>query len=186
MKILLYTGHRTGSLNFGEWLQQELNIKYYHEPLNIKNINRVKIDIYEVDSGIIKISPGDDFNYNDSFNFFDKNIVLIRENTLAQSESMVWSWDKKRWHFLEFLSSNYYSIPDDFLVINKEKIENLNRYIDVQNEYLKTLKNCLHITYEEFYYSDIGIKKLEEYLNFEAKTTPNPKTKLRNNKNSLI
>lgn len=190
MKILLYTTYRTGSSNFGEWLQQELNIKYYHEPLNKKSNYSVEhfkdFNLMELDSGIVKISPADDFNYNDSFNFFDKNIVLHRNNTLEQAESMVWASDKRRFHFGEYMSSNYYTIPDDFLIINKEKIEELKNYLDLQNEYLKSLKKCLHITYEEFYYSNIGIKKLEEYLNFKAKTNPDPRTKLRNNKNSLI
>lgn len=78
-----------------------------------------------------------------------------------------------------------YTISDDFLIINKEKIEELKKHLDLQNEYLKSLKNCLHITYEDFY-SNIGIKKLEEYLNFKSKTLPDTRTKLRNNKNSLI
>ena len=99
---------------------------------------------------------------------------------------MVWAEDKNRFHFGENLSANYYIIPDDLLISNKEKIDNIKIHLDIQKEFLKSLKNCLHITYEEFYYSNIGIKKLEEYLNFKAKTLPDPRTKLRNNKKNLI
>ena len=166
MKILLYTTYRTGSLNFGEWLSHELSIKYYHEPLNKNNKYRAEyfkdFNLTELDSGIVKISPSDSFLYDDSFNIFDKNIVLYRENTLEQTESMVWAEDKNRFHFGENLSANYYIIPDDFLISNKEKIDNIKIHLDIQKEFLKSLKNCLHITYEEFYYSNIGIKKLEE------------------------
>ncbi len=186
MKILLYTTYRTGSLNFGKWLESELNIKYYHEPLHMENINRNNFSIYKLDSCIVKISPGHYFNYDKGFNLFDKIIVLIRENTLEQAESVVWAVDKNRWHFGDYFFTNYYSIPDDFLILNKEKIEEVKKDIDNQNIYLISLINCLHITYEEFYYSDIGIKKLEGYLNFKANTSPDPRTKLRNNKKSLL
>ena len=37
MKILLYTGYRTGSRSLGDWLSQELDIEYHHEPFNTHN-----------------------------------------------------------------------------------------------------------------------------------------------------
>ena len=185
MKILLYTGYRTGSKTLGLWLEEELNIKYYHEPLNISVNSYPGIDIYKLESGIIKISPIDNFVYDDNINFFDKIIVLYRIDTLAQAESMVWALDKKVWQFGDNFSSNYYNISE-YLNFNKQKIINWKNHMDSENEYLKTLKNCIHITYENLFYSKIDIKKIENYLHFKSKSFPNPISKLRDNKKRII
>ena len=42
--------------------------------------------------------------------------------------------------------------------------------LEKQNEILTSLTDCLHITYEELYYSNEGIKKVEDYIGFKSKS----------------
>ena len=193
MKILLYTGYRTGSNSFGEWASIEMNLPYYHEPFN-KNItfssviaNKISphknFSIDEVGDCIMKISPFDGFDYKNLKKQFDKRIVLYRENTKEQAESILWANEKKLWHHTylddEFISA-YYTIPIDWLNKNAEEIKTLSDSLIKVNELLKSLTDCLQITYEELYYSEEGIKKIENYLGFKSKSRFNKIHKLRN------
>jgi len=188
VKILNYTGYRTGSNSFGEWLSIELNIPYYHEPFNpifyIKNFS-----IEEVGDCIIKIPPADGLDYENLKKLFDKKIVLYRENTREQSESIIWANENQLWHNrwhdnpkTSSFKSAHYSIPQDWLDMNTEVIESTISDLERENKELKLLTDCLHITYEELYYSDRGIKKIEDYIEFKSKTKFNKMHKLRNGK----
>lgn len=73
MKILLYCTHRTGSFSFGSWLEYEIDIPYY------QNLNK------NYDSQIVKILYDDKIKYKEFLEFFDKIIVLYREDTIAQA-----------------------------------------------------------------------------------------------------
>lgn len=189
MKILLYTGYRTGSNSFGEWASIELNLPYYHEPFNKKNKRSVYLftnknfSIEESGDCIMKISPFDGFDYDELKKLFDKIIVLYRENTKEQSESLIWGSEKKLWHHTHlddnFISAHY-TIPMEWLNKNAEEINSMADSMTKDNELLKSLTDCLHITYEELYYSDNGIKKIEDYVGFKSKTKFNKLNKLRN------
>jgi len=199
MKILIYTGYRTGSNSFGERLSIELNLPYHHEPFNkIITIPSMVIDkilleekislgknisIEETEDCIIKVSPSDGFNYEELKKLFDKIIVLYRENTKEQAESMLWANAKQLWHHVrvndKFISAHYI-IPTDWLNINAEEIELWDVKLQKENEILKSLTDCLHITYEELYYSDEGIKKIEDYIGFKSKSKFDKMHKLRN------
>jgi|LauGreSBDMM110SN_4_FD.fasta_scaffold16496_3 hypothetical protein len=193
MKILLYTGYRTGSNSFGEWASIELNLPYYHEPFN-KNItipsiiaNKISsnknISIEEVGDCIMKISPFDGFDYENLKKLFDKRIVLYRENTKEQAESILWANKKKLWHHTylndKFISAHY-TIPMEWLNKNEVEIKTITDSLTKVNELLKSLTDCLQITYEELYYSEEGIKKIENYLGFKSKSMFNKIHKLRN------
>lgn len=193
MKILLYTGYRTGSTSLGEWSSIELNLPYYHEPFN-KNItipsmiaNKIRLyknfSIEEAGDCIMKISPFDEFEYESIKKLFDKRIVLYRENTREQAESILWANEKELWHHTylndKFISAHY-TIPMEWLSKNAEEIETIIISLEKENQLLKSLTNCLHITYEELYYSDNGIKKIEDYIGFKSKSTFNKLHKLRN------
>jgi hypothetical protein len=188
MKILNYTGFRTGSRSFGEWLSIELNLLYYHEPFNpifdIKNFS-----IEDAGDCIIKIPPTDGFDYENLKKLFDKKIVLYRENTREQSESIIWANEKQLWHNTwhnstenSSFKSAHYTIPQDWLDKNAESIKSMELRFEKENKELKLLKDCLHITYEELYYSNKGIKKVEDYIEFKSKSTFNKINKLRNGK----
>lgn len=193
MKILLYTGYRTGSNSLGEWSSIQLDLPYYHEPFN-KNITipsmiANKLALYEnfsiEESGdcIMKISPFDEFDYESIKKLFDKRIVLYRENTKEQAESIIWANEKQLWHHTylddKFISAHY-TIPMEWLNKNVDEIEQLATSLTKENELLKSLTDCLHITYEELYYSEEGIKKIEDYIGFKSKTKFSKIHKLRN------
>jgi hypothetical protein len=186
MKFLSYTGYRTGSRSFGEWLSIELNIPYYHEPFNPK-FDIKNFSIEDTGDCIIKIPPADGFDYETLKKLFDKTIILYRENTKEQAESAIWAYEKKLWHHdwnasIENSSfkSAHYTIPQEWLDENAEMIKCFTEDLQKENEKLKSLKDCLHITYEELYYSNEGIKKVEDYIGFKSKTTFSKMHKLRN------
>jgi len=189
MKILIYTGYRTGSNSLGEWSSIQLDLPYHHEPFNKMNKTSVNLftnknfSIEEAGDCIMKISPFDGFDYEELKKLFDKRIVLYRENTREQSESLIWSNEKKLWHHTylddKFISAHY-TIPIEWLDKNAESIKCMEADLQKENELLKSLTDCLHITYEELYYSDNGIKKIEDYIGFKYKTKFNKIHKLRN------
>jgi len=198
MKILIYTGYRTGSNSFGELLSIELGLPYHHEPFNktiivpSMVINKIlfaeKILLYKnfsiEDAGdcIIKITQDNNFDYESLKKLFDKKIVLYRENTKEQAESILWANEKQIWHNQsdnKFISAHYI-IPTEWLDINAEEIKFWDVKLQEENEILKSLTDCLHITYEELYYSDEGIKKIEDYIGFKSKLKFDKIDKLRN------
>jgi hypothetical protein len=186
MKILNYTGYRTGSRSFGEWLSFELNLPYYHEPFNPKSdIKNFLIE--EIHNGIIKIPPADGFGYENLKKLFDKRIILYRENIKEQAESAIWSSEKQLWHHDWYKATEnskftnaHYVIPQEWLDKNAEVIKCYSDGLEKENEELKLLKDCLHITYEELYYSNEGIKKTEDYIGFKSKSKFSKIDKLRN------
>jgi hypothetical protein len=186
MKILNHTGHRTGSKSFGEWLSFELNLPYYHEPFDVKSDIK-NFSIEETRNGIIKISPTDGFSYENLKELFDKRIILYRENTKEQAESALWAYEKQLWHHDWYKATEnskftnaHYIIPQEWLDKNAESIKILETRLEKENEELKLLKDCLHITYEELYYSNEGIKKTEDYIGFKSKSKFSKIDKLRN------
>ena len=82
MKILLYCGHRVGSRSFGEWLEKEIGIPFYFEPLKYPYEDS-KINLFDdflkkeffnknIEDDldfIIKISPSDGVIYDKIENF---------------------------------------------------------------------------------------------------------------------
>jgi len=185
MKILSYTGFRTGSRSFGEWLSFELTLPYYHEPFHPK-FNIKNFSIEDTGDCIIKIPPSDGFDYQNLKKLFDKTIILYRENTKEQAESTLWAEEKKIWHHdwctniqNSSFRSAHYTIPQDWLDKNEKTIKYYAEAVQRENEELKLLKDCLHITYEELYYSEKGIKKIEDYIGFKSKSTFNKIHKLR-------
>jgi hypothetical protein len=187
MKILLYTGYRTGSRSLGDWLSIELNIDYHHEPFNINNPIAFEkynnFSLNDIDDCVIKISPKDDLKFEDIISKFDKVIVLYRNNIKEQAESFIWSKHKKIYHHSyvddKFVYAHY-KIDDDFLLNNSNEINQEIQRLEIENEYIKSLNYGLLLTYEELYFSEMGLKKLEDYLNVKFKTKLNPIHKLRN------
>lgn len=89
------------------------------------------------------------------------------------------------WNKYNSNNKDFYEIDNTFLTDHGKEILKSKIYFDNQNKKMKKLKNCIHISYEEFFYSDIGIKKIEEYLDIKTKTLPNSSNKLRNGSLSL-
>lgn len=184
MKILIYTDYRTGSKSLGEWLEFETGIKYYHELLNPKHewyFENTKLEMLQ--ECIVKISTDNKWNYDTGKGFFDKRIILTRENSMEQAESVVWANMYNRWHNSEINGKwdiAYYEIGEEFLHENKETIQSVHESIVKRNQYFKSLKDCIHVTYEDLYFSNIGGEKISEYLGFTPKINIiNPQNKLR-------
>jgi hypothetical protein len=112
MKILIYTTHRTGSTSLANFLM--FNYSYDYQRYNyFKSVrNNLPNDI------IIKLTPNEE-RYDEIGNYFDKRIILIRQDIKSQSESRVFSdvFGKK-------FSS--YNISDSFLNEYSEQILEIN------------------------------------------------------------
>jgi hypothetical protein len=188
MKILLYTGYRTGSRSLGEFLTNEIHVEYHHEPLNKNGSYNLEkngnFNLDNLEKYTVKFSPADDFNFKDNINKFDKIIILYRENIKEQAESLIWAEDKKLFHggWQDDGTMNFahYTIDDLFLKNNVDKIDKLIEKIKTENKYMISLNVGLLLTYEELFFSEIGLNKLETYLDVKFKTKLNPINKLRN------
>lgn len=160
MKILIYTSHRTGSTSLANFLMMEYDCDYYRR-FHYRTDAIFDAVLDSGQSGIYKVCPDED-SYERIKDMFDKRIVLIRENTRDQAESRLYSE-------IEGKKFAAYSIPDNFLNSKKEEIKNMESKIISENEEFKKLKGCLHLTYEELFYTEEGIKKIENYLGFSSK-----------------
>jgi len=171
MKILIYTTHRTGSTSLANFLMFNLNYEYQRYEYFKNNFNEKSKNI------IIKLTPHE-ITYDGVDYMFDKKIVLIREDIQSQSESRVFSekFEKK---------FSQYNIPNNFLKEFNSDILRMNSQIEMENEQLKKLKGCLLLTYEELYLSDVGLIKLEKYLDCKFKF-PLEYKRYRNMKQSII
>jgi hypothetical protein len=176
VKILIYTTHRTGSTSLAELLMTHFNCDYQREGF-FKNANFLnKINV--VDNIIIKLTPFE-ANYNDIKHIFDKRIILTRNNIIEQAESRVYSENTKK-------SFVPYTIDDTYFDNRKDELDRMVKIINTENDILNSCDDCLHITYEELYYSKDGIIKLEEYLNTKIKFKLDSSKRYRNTKKTLI
>jgi hypothetical protein len=155
MRILIYTTHRTGSTSLANFLMFNYSCDYQRHNYFNSVRNNIPNDI------IIKLTPNEEI-YNEISNYFDKRIVLIREDVKSQAESRVFSdvFGKK-------FSS--YNISDSFLSEYENQILKMQSIIKLENNELSSYSNCLHITYEELYKSNSGILKLEKYFDTKFK-----------------
>ena len=178
MKILIYSEGRVGSHSLGQWLSDELSIPFYDESIEINfkvNEDFVKKIYYFKENEIV------------DFNFFNKVIVLYREDTLNQSISNVNVLETKKYHHTndENLDA-YYSLTKEFYEKNFLKIIDLEVEHKNSNKILKKLDKCLLISYEEIFINNTGQQKIEDYVGFNSKTTlSNPKLKLRQENNEI-
>ncbi len=127
---------------------------------------------------IIKITPAES-KYDSIEAYFDKKIVLIRDNIKDQAESRVYA---------DLVEKKFepYTIDSAFLTQNSAKIEEMKQIIAEENRYLLSCTDCLFLAYDELYYSPIGLSKLEEYLETKFVFTVNSDKKYRNGSKSLI
>jgi hypothetical protein len=154
MKILIYTTHRTGSTSLAQLLMTHYTCDYQREGF-YRNKNFIKT-LNRIDNIIIKLTPSET-DYESVRNYFDKCIVLIRDNKKEQAESRLYA---------EYVNKHFtpYEIDDSFLKEHTYELNNMEEIIQKENEILSKCENCLHITYEDLYYNN-GLKKIEEYLN---------------------
>lgn len=127
---------------------------------------------------IIKITPAE-FRYEVIKDYFDKIIILIRENIREQAESRVYA-DLVEKKFVP------YTIEKQFLIDNKSKIDEMEQLIIRENNYLRECDDCLFLTYDELYSSPDGLLKMEDYLGTNFPFRIDGGKKYRNNTKTLI
>ena len=163
MKILLLSEGRTGSYSVMEWIRVDLDLKIIGESLSYDYVNN--------DNIIVKRTlSNDDFNLDD-VKYFDKVIVLYREDTLAQAESLLWAIEKKTWHHTPDKLDAFYSTDDNYLISNHNEIWDIKYRLDRTLKQYKSLDFGLHITYEDVFENKSAQKKIEDYIGFIATTT---------------
>ena len=155
MKILIYTTHRTGSTSLANFLMFNYSYDYQRHDYFKSVRNNIPNDI------IIKLTPNEE-NYNEISNYFDKRIILIREDIKSQAESRVFS---------EIFGKKFssYNISESFLNEYSNEILKMQSLIKSENDELNLYSDCLQLTYDELYKSNIGIFKLEKYFDTKFK-----------------
>ena len=181
MKILLYSGGRTGSQSLGRWICNELNYYFIHEE-NSEFDYKNSVDF------VYKRNLHDkDFIFENERDFFDKIIILYRENTLDQAVSGVHALIKQQWHHEEGKDA-FYEISENFYEENYDTILIWKKDFDNELERIRQYENVLLISYEDIFEKNIGQKQIEDYLNITSKTIltdPNNKLRKENLKSTL-
>lgn len=173
MKILLLCGGRVGSYYIAEWLAEELNLLF---ALELDN----SVDYKIKDNVILKRTlSNNNFDIND-ISYFDKIILLYRNNTLKQAESNVHAILNNTWHHTSKTKTDtYYTIDEKFLIEHHNMIWETKRNIDKDVAEMLKINFGLKISYEEIFEDGVGQKMIEEYIGFQSKVLIDNKLKLR-------
>lgn len=178
MRILIYSGERTGSYSLCKWIAKEFDLTFLTE---LEEWNP------SIDNVVVKrtVSFRDNLSYfdiNKNSIYFDKIIRLYRNDIQQQAESRIYAESIDIWHHSndETLLDAYYEIPYDFLKENQQNIIKHKTQLYNDRKYLLSLEIGTAISYEELFESEEGQYTLERYLNIQGKTKLfNPKLKLR-------
>lgn len=170
MKIAILTSARTGSTSLYRLIEKHIrNLKFIcvSEPFNnewrsVDGLKTYDIDFFEnLDNVFIKtfVSPNqtpnsfkDDRNsyWNWFFNYFDKVILLDRNNKDLQSESLAYHLSKnnsKTWQ-----NKQYYDLSN----ISSEQIESTKLHLIKESEIIHSYTK---LGYPIFYFEDLYINK---------------------------
>lgn len=162
MKILILSEGRCGSYSLMEWIQEHLKFEIITEEKGNKNFDYVNNNNFIIKKTI----SNNDFDLNDVI-FFDKVIVLYRENTMEQAESGLYAILKQKWHHTPETNDGHYVISKEFLNDNREKISSFKFEYDRYLKIYKSLNFGLKISYEDIFIEKVGQKILEKYLELE-------------------
>ena len=163
MKILLLSEGRTGSYSVMDWISLDLKLHIIYELQECDYVNR--------DNIIVKRTLTNNDFILDDVKYFDKIIILYREDTLQQSESSLWAILKKKWHHSFDKKDGFYSIDENYLIENHEEIWDKKYQSDKILMSYKSLDFGLKISYEDIFINGIGQKILEDYIGFTSTTT---------------
>lgn len=157
MRILIYTLARTGSTNLTYYLAKSLGYTPIFEPYNPDTkLDKYPEDlIWNSDNVVVKVMDQEAGKSFSEFSpSFDKHIVLTREDTHAQAQSLVYAANNNTWH-------RHY-------VYNPSKVDQ-NFCNQMTEQYAKTRTELLtlngyQVTYEGIYLRGDQVKGLNEYL----------------------
>jgi hypothetical protein len=146
-----------------DWLSLDLKLRIIGELQPCDYVNTANIIVKRTLSN-------NDFNLED-IKYFDKIIVLYRENTLQQSESSLWAILEKKWHHTFDTKDGFYNTDDSYLIDNHKEIWNSKYQFDKSLILYKSLDFGLKISYEDIFDNRVGQKMLEDYIGFTSTTT---------------
>lgn len=175
MRIAILTSARSGSTSLFRLIEEHLDSSNYvliSEPFNnhywkvtgksfdytyFENKNNVLIKTFIGNSQIPKSFTNNVNKYWDwFFQYFEKIIILDRQNKQLQSESLVYHLKKKylkNWH-----QKDYYDLTD----IKPEDIKKTKKILIGDSEKMHLISKR---GYPIFYYEDIFIKKNKKIIN---------------------
>lgn len=157
MRILIYTLARTGSTSLTYYIANSLKYEGIFEPYNIDPTHDKYPEslIWESDNVVVKVMDEQGGkHFLDFYGKFDKYVILTRENTQEQAQSLVHAVQSKKWH------SHY--------VYNSSKVDQ-NYCNQMIEQYTRTRSKLLNlngyqVTYEGIYLRRDQLKGLNEYL----------------------
>ena len=179
MRILLIATPRSGSTTFINWVSKELKLKVINEPFNNsqKNIKELQNHFYNSDNIIAKIAANETNHVEKKS--WDYILGLTRETiedcAISLTKALTENKTKYEWH-------TKYSIKEDWIVNNRNKINEMSDFIIKQNNLILNNKNIdFLLTYEDVYYNKIKIIDFCKKFNITNLNLLNPSKKYRVN-----
>ena len=165
MRVCIYAQSRSGSTVLSLYVSNQLGLYNIAEPYNPRNSARGRYfpdEAVWLDPGVsVKFLCGElRVEQQESLDkYFDKVIILTREDDIAGAESHMMGlitriWEPYKYNLKEF---------------NEEERIKLQYNIKWRTESREQLTNLpyFQVTYEELFYKKVGITRLNSYLNIE-------------------
>lgn len=154
MRIGIIATARSGGHNLGEWLSNELDSKYIHEPL----LNGLNTDGRNI---VVKWLINE-WEKLDTKPVMDKWIGLVRMNSRDCAISHLKAEQSGEWHIP-------YTLTNEWIQQNETHIENMEQWVEHLNHKMSTeIKEIqLMISYEGIYDTGEDIQRLIDYIGIE-------------------
>jgi hypothetical protein len=155
MRIGIIATARSGGHNLGEWLSNELDSKYIHEPL----LNGLHTDGRNI---VVKWLINE-WEKLDTKPVMDKWIGLVRMDSRDCAISHLRAEQSGEWHIP-------YTLTDEWIQQNETHIENMGQWVEQLNHKVSTEINeiQLMISYEGIYHTGEDIQRLIDYIGIET------------------
>ena len=165
MRVCVYAQSRSGSTTLSRYISRQLKTYYIPEPYNPRNPihNRYFFDeqVWLDPNTTVKFLFGElkPEQQTSLHKYFDKVIVLTREDDIAGAESHMLGLISRKW-------GPYKYVLKDFDQEERIKLqENIKLRVEIKKQ-MKTLP-YFQVTYEEIFYKKVGITRINSYLNIE-------------------
>ena len=162
MRVCIYAQSRTGSTVLSSYISNQLGLYNVVEPYNIKNPKYYSDEEVWLDPNIcVKFLCGELKPHQQSslLEYFDKVIILTREDDIAGSESHIMALLTDKWKPYSYFLKEF----------NEQERRDLQNHIKWRELTKKELLSLPYfkVTYEEIFYKKVGITKINSYLNIE-------------------
>ena len=159
MRVCIYAQPRTGSTVLSSYISNQLGLLNIVEPYNIKNPTYHSDEQVWLDpSTTVKFLLGElrSEQQTSLHQYFDKVIVLTREDDIAGGESHLMALITGKWEPYEYNITKF----------DQEQNIKLQETIKLRAEIRKQMKALpyFQVTYEEIFYRTVGITNINSYL----------------------